>query len=71
MAESETKVEGWGFPGASRKAHYFVGWESLCGRWLYQGPLTPNQSDAKSPDDCAACRRKLEQAQQKAEPSRG
>lgn len=52
--------EGWGFPGGSRKAHYFVGTVSLCRKWgFYHGPLTANQ-EGTSPDDCAGCRRALE-----------
>ena len=52
---------GWGWPGAARKAHYFADGAaiSLCGKWLYTGPLTRNQ-EGKSPDDCAACTRILE-----------
>lgn len=57
---SEASPEGWGFPDSSRKAHYFVDSEALCGRWWYRGALTNNQSEAKSPDDCAACYRKLQ-----------
>ena len=57
---------GWGFPGASRKAHYFHNdVRSLCGKWLYSGQLTTNQSDAKSPDDCAECRRLFDSMQKK------
>jgi hypothetical protein len=52
--------EGWWFPGLSRKAHYFREGRSLCGKWgtFGQQPLTPDTH--KSPDDCAACRRKLD-----------
>lgn len=51
--------EGWGFPGGSRKAHYFVGTMSLCRKWgFYTGPLTKNQ-DGSSPDDCVVCAREL------------
>ena len=57
---------GWGFPGASRKAHYFHhDARSLCMKWLYSGPLTSNQSDAKSPDDCADCRKRYETMQRR------
>jgi hypothetical protein len=59
MTETETTEEGWGFPLASRKAHYFVGITSLCGSWLYTGRLEP-ETEKRSPDDCKACRRKLE-----------
>lgn len=49
--------EGWGFPELSKKAHYFVEGRSLCGRWAYTGALEP--AALASPDDCAACTRKL------------
>jgi hypothetical protein len=53
---------GWGCirPG-DRKAHYYRGSFSLCGRvGFYMGPLEPD--DGKGPDDCAACRKKLDAA---------
>ena len=54
-------MEGWGFPAASRKAHYFKAGRSLCGKWLYQGNLDINQqmSDTPGPDDCRQCHRRL------------
>ena len=52
------ELKGWGWPGASRKAHYFIGAMSLCRKWMYTGPLTANQG-ASSPDDCAACTKLL------------
>ena len=55
--QEKTKEEGWGFPSNSRKAHYFVGVRSLCGRWLFFGSLELGNDD--SPDNCLACRRKL------------
>lgn len=50
-------TEGWGWPGNSRKAHYFKMGEatSVCSRWLYGGSRTAG--DFKSPDDCAPCRK--------------
>lgn len=53
-------AEGWGFPGASRKAHYFLAGDlnSLCGRWAFSGERTPADGSA-SPDDCAECSRRL------------
>lgn len=62
VVDDGDKVGGWGFPDQSRKAHYFVDSMALCGRWWFRGTLTPNQSEAKSPDDCAACRRKLDRS---------
>lgn len=50
--------EGWGFPGRSKKAHYFVDSMSLCRKWgFYYGSLEQGNDD--SPDNCAACRREL------------
>lgn len=45
--------EGWGWPRNSRKAHYFCGRRSLCGRWAYTGPL--EQGNDQHPDNCRAC----------------
>jgi len=49
--------EGWGWPGRSRKAHYFRENRSLCGQWFYTGPLEEGKD--RSPDNCAACVKKL------------
>jgi len=59
MVATEQKMpEGWGWPGAARKAHYFVDGRSLCGRWGWiGGSLQP--AGEPSSDDCAACARKL------------
>lgn len=58
-AATAAVVKGWGWPGAAKKAHYFNdSARSLCGRWLYTGPLTRNQTGS-SPDDCAACTKEL------------
>jgi hypothetical protein len=53
-----TKVtEGWGFPGRSQKAHYFVHTDALCGKWgFYVGPLEIGNDG--SPDNCAECKRR-------------
>ena len=54
-----TPNEGWGVirPG-DRKAHYYRGGESLCRKvGLYWADLWPDGYE--SPDDCAACRKKL------------
>jgi hypothetical protein len=55
--KSAATVNGWGWPGLSRKAHYFVGGRSLCGSWLFFGALTAEQAVAEKPgpDDCARC----------------
>lgn len=52
------KKEGWGFPEASKKAHYFVGSLSLCGRWgFFSGEL--EKGNDKSPDNCSICMKLL------------
>jgi hypothetical protein len=51
--------EGWGFPGAARKAHYFRGAISICRRWFYGGRLEP-ETGKRSPNDCVQCRRLLD-----------
>jgi hypothetical protein len=52
-------LQGWGFPGLAKKAHYFQGALSLCGKWMFMGECTP-ETDVRSPDDCVACRKKLD-----------
>jgi hypothetical protein len=53
------ETEGWSrIIPPSRKSHYFVKGRSLCGRYGFP-PLPLNPDDYKSPDDCAACRKKL------------
>ncbi len=55
------KSEGWAWPTATaRKAHYFRETRSLCGKYAYWAAEFDGDASAKSPDDCAACRRKLE-----------
>lgn len=50
---------GWGFPGASRKAHFFLdGFKSLCGKWAFTGELEA-PLDPGNANDCAECRRRL------------
>ena len=51
--------EGWGFPGRSNKAHYFlVNGMSLCNKWgFYCGPKEQGLDD--SPDNCTACKKAL------------
>jgi hypothetical protein len=51
---------GWGWPGASRKSHYFVEGRSLCMKWMFFGSLTSNQEMGQKPgpDDCVTCWRK-------------
>lgn len=61
--ENTTAPSGWGWPVASRKAHYFEGApRSLCGKWLYTGPLNNEGAERSGPDDCAECRRRYDKA---------
>lgn len=60
--------EGWGFPGGSRKAHYFIidpgcsMAKSLCGKYgFYGGPTEQGNDD--SPDNCSPCKKKLKRIQ--------
>lgn len=56
------ETAGWGFPGTARKCHYFPAGSTmaLCAKWgFFYGHLAPDTETA-SPDDCVACRRKLE-----------
>lgn len=58
MSQEENK-EGWGFPVNARKAHYFRGGISLCGRWMHFGRCD-NQVMLDEPgfDDCRECHRR-------------
>lgn len=60
---AEAQRVGWGWPATSRKAHYFRGSLSLCGKWLFGGELFDDKHD--SLDNCAACRRKRAPTQPK------
>ena len=51
--------EGWAKPGKSRKWHYIVGKESLCGNAAYyEGPV--NQAPLLRRDCCKGCLREME-----------
>lgn len=52
--------EGWGWPLAAYKAHYFIMGKSLCGQWVWFGGKLLYPVMEPSNDDCAKCRRKLE-----------
>jgi hypothetical protein len=52
---------GWGWPGDSRKAHYFEANDtrSLCSKWgFFEGQREDDNHG--SPDNCTVCRRKRE-----------
>jgi len=54
-----TEKEGWAMPLNAKKYHYFMEGMSLCARFMFIGTLEPDDGK-ESPDDCKACRRKLE-----------
>lgn len=50
-------TRGWGFPGNSRKAHYFDdSMFSLCKRWAYTGELEDPRHEHQQ--NCVACAKK-------------
>lgn len=57
---------GWGWPGLSRKAHFFVNGQALCGKWLFLGDLVRNQQigSTRGPDDCAECWRQAKKREE-------
>lgn len=57
--------EGWSPLDNSRKWHYFVDRRSLCGSWAIMGKTELKQGDDDSPDNCAACKRKLAKRKEK------
>ena len=58
MSDEQPK-EGWGWPARSKKAHWFINGISICGKWMYTGPMTPEQGGAGGPDDCKECCKRL------------
>ena len=51
--------EGWGWPAASRKAHYFVAGRSLCRGWAFTGLVSLFQGNDASLDNCKECQKAL------------
>ena len=60
---------GWGWPGASRKAHYFAegASTSLCHGWAFTGSRF-DEHDAHS-DNCKDCARRVLRLRPNGEPS--
>ncbi len=50
---------GWAWPDNSRKAHFFINGDALCGKWLFFGDVDGSNIESVSVDDCAKCRKKL------------
>jgi len=59
-----SEQEGWTWLINSRKWHYFVGPRSLCRRWALVGNPELEKGNDDSPDNCAACKRKLAERKQ-------
>ncbi len=66
MADDPVKShDGWGWPTAATKPHYFKDARSLCGRWGQVGfgggrvPIEANADSPTTPQDCQPCVRKL------------
>jgi len=74
---SEKLTHGWAWPLNSRKAHYFAdSGVSLCGRWMFFGPINQDQQTQTSTADCPTCHKKLNKLVSRArattpEPSHG
>ncbi|MEI8244375.1 MAG: hypothetical protein WCI51_01015 [Lentisphaerota bacterium] len=61
------RLKGWGWPGLSKKAHYYNNnARSLCGKWIYTGVL--EEGNDNSSDNCCDCKKRL--AKYKSQPER-
>lgn len=58
-------IEGWYWPANLRKAHYFVNFKSLCGRYMCFNKTDLEQGKDDSPDNCAECKRRLKKRKEK------
>lgn len=63
------QIEGWAWPVASRKVHYFRNGRSLCCKWGFGGMVQSNQGNERCPDDCAECWKKRDRELAKARPA--
>lgn len=69
VAEASRQTSGWGWPGLSRKAHYFHNNDiSLCGKWMFTGERVGSMEKA-GPDDCAECKRRVAKLLAKTQPA--
>lgn len=55
---SDELQEGWGFPGNSNKAHFFLRGDprSICMKWMYTGTRENDNHDSR--DNCAECKKR-------------
>lgn len=66
----QCEQEGWTWTHGSRRWHYYRGLRSLCGKMMLlchpsDGYETGNDH---SPDNCAACRKKIEAKEEGGKP---
>ena len=57
--------EGWAACYGSRKWHYFVLYRSLCRNFGLVSNVELEQGNDRSPDNCAACMKKLAKRNEK------
>lgn len=60
MQNENSTIEGWVGLLNTKKWHYFINGRSLCRKWMYLGTLYEQGND-NSPDNCAACKKKLKE----------
>lgn len=56
----DEKKEGWKWLSNSPKWHYFREGRSLCGKFMCFSMSDLEQGNNESPENCKACRKKLE-----------
>lgn len=56
--EYGVRRKGWGKPANSRKAHYFVDGNSLCGAWTFKGDVRTRGPQLQWPA-CVTCRNRV------------
>ncbi|TVM03001.1 MAG: hypothetical protein CV087_07590 [Candidatus Brocadia sp. WS118] len=59
QVQTLVRQEGWTWLINSRKWHYFREGRSLCGKFLLLDDSDLELGNDSSPDNCAACRKKL------------
>lgn len=59
----EKLTEGWKWLINATKWHYFVDYQSLCGRWGTFTMDSLEQGNDESPDNCKMCKKRLKARQ--------